>query len=60
MMNYRLYLLDADKDVLRALEFASLNDQQAIAVADQHPAAREATRELWQGGRLVQSWSSDR
>jgi hypothetical protein len=52
---YRLYFLDRESDVLKAVELACDDDKAAVEAADQHddPCAR---KELWQSARLVQAW----
>jgi len=56
--DYRLFLLDAQDHVSRALVLECDDDEQAIAEAGR--SEHDGAMELWQGARVVKRFESDR
>jgi hypothetical protein len=54
LKDYRLYLISADGHIMKALLISSVDDDAAIAVANE--LANDAAAELWHRGRFVAQW----
>jgi hypothetical protein len=58
MPDYRLYFLDSDGHIKRAVELHCASDAEAIAAVEQHRDGR--AMELWDRARVVRKFAATR